>query len=281
MIIYDLPESQYHADQGEEITLSSSIAKVLWSQTPKHAWLAHPKLNPNYAQVDKPIFDIGTAAHRLFLEGHENNLCIIDASDYRKKDAQEQRDYAYATGMVPLLVKQLEDVRTMANEARWFLSNSQLNGVLDRGKPEVTIKFEYKGAKMRSRLDWLTDDMGIIMDYKTTTDANPESFLRRVADNSHDIQAVTYLEAVKSAGGPEDCNLTWLVQETSPPYMCSLVAPSSAMLEVARAKLDHCIKIWNRCLEQNHWPGYGGTIRYVDPKPWDIAAVEQATMYSS
>src|SRR5258708_2254328 len=48
--IYDLDDDDYHQDPAPEPSLSSSIVKLLDQQTPAHAYAAHPRLNPQFAE---------------------------------------------------------------------------------------------------------------------------------------------------------------------------------------------------------------------------------------
>jgi hypothetical protein len=57
----------YHADPAPAPSLSSSIAKTILHQTPRHAWFEHPRLNPNFEPKDDSKFDLGSVAHELLL----------------------------------------------------------------------------------------------------------------------------------------------------------------------------------------------------------------------
>ena len=39
--------------------LSATIATILCSSSPLHAWVAHPKLNPDYVPEESKAFDVG------------------------------------------------------------------------------------------------------------------------------------------------------------------------------------------------------------------------------
>ena len=39
-------EAEYHADPAPEPSLSRSLAHTLLTRSPRHAWQAHPRLNP-------------------------------------------------------------------------------------------------------------------------------------------------------------------------------------------------------------------------------------------
>src|SRR5262245_50563917 len=69
--IYDIPLAEYLADPCPAPSLSASIAHILLSQSPRHAWEAHPRLNPHYEPEEAEAFDLGTAAHAYLLEGAE------------------------------------------------------------------------------------------------------------------------------------------------------------------------------------------------------------------
>jgi len=62
--------TNYHLDKSNNPpSLSRSVAHILLTQTPYHAWLAHPRLNPDYMPDEDSKFDIGTATHAMLLEG--------------------------------------------------------------------------------------------------------------------------------------------------------------------------------------------------------------------
>ena len=94
--------AEYHADPCPEPSLSSSIARLILSHSPLHAWTEHPRLNPNYKPEESTKFDRGSAAHALLLEG-EDRMAVIPFKDYRKDAAQEARDNARLAGKFPVL----------------------------------------------------------------------------------------------------------------------------------------------------------------------------------
>src|SRR5712675_710479 len=109
-IYYDISDEIYQTDCCDAPSLSSSIAKILVNDTPLHAWMAHPKLNPAFEREEKEIFDLGTVAHALLLQG-EHIAEIIGAPDWRTKDAQMLRDDARSRGKIPILMKHMVRVR--------------------------------------------------------------------------------------------------------------------------------------------------------------------------
>lgn len=272
--------------EGDKPTLNQSIAKILLSQTPAHAWQKHPRLNPDYKETHKREFDLGTAAHAVLFEGW-NKIAICDFADWRTKLAQEAKELAYSQGKTPLLAKEAERVKAMTDAARKAWRDcSDLEGyALEDGDVERAIYWveSFKDANgtnyadCRARLDWLSRDMSLIVDYKTTDNCKPEKFIRKIGDFGYDVQVDFYTRAVRSLWAEEsyrETKFVFMVQETEAPFACSFVALSPAFLALAKNKVDKALAIWARCLRDNRWPGYESRIHCVDPTPWMIAEGE-------
>src|SRR5882672_6742571 len=132
-----MSSEKYHADPAPSPSLSSSLAAVLLSQSPRHAWRMHPKLNPRYEAEESARFDLGSAAHALLLEGN-NQMEVLDFPDYRTKAAQTGRDEARARGKFPVLGHQYLDVRKMVEVAKAFIATTELADIWDEGDAEQT-----------------------------------------------------------------------------------------------------------------------------------------------
>src|SRR5687767_13860747 len=188
--IYDVPADTYHADPAPP-SLSASICKLLCQRSPRHAWEAHPALNPEFVRVEEKKFDAGTAAHAMLLDG--DDICeVIDAQDWRTNKAKDARDAARANGKVPLLAGQYEQVQNMVTAARWQLETvDAAPPLLEHGKPEQTLIWQEGDVTCRALVDWLHDDHTAVDDLKTTTgSANPADWAhRRLWDLGADIQA--------------------------------------------------------------------------------------------
>lgn len=285
--IQQMSGEAYYADPCETPSLSYSVAKVLLEQSPMHAWLAHPKLNPNYQPDESARFDLGTAAHDLLLEGGTAKICVIDPQEHRSKPTKadpegkiptgwtngamrEARDTARGNGLVPVLPWDNAKLRHMLEVAQEFIEHSELKGIFQRGKPEQTVIWQDDGVTCRSRLDWLTDDRSLILDYKTTVSAEPEAFIRQISRMNYDLQAAFYTSGVAEYGYKKYPNFTFFAQEIEAPYACSLISLSNAYLEIAMAKYRRALALWRECIEANKWPAYPSQICYAEPPAWQL-----------
>jgi len=272
--IYTMSAEHYHADPCDVPSLSCSIAKILLNQTPAHAWLAHPRLNPNQpAEQEASRLDIGTAAHALLLEGVDS-IAVCDFDDWRKKEAQAMRDDARAAGKIPLLSRQYEDINAMVSIAKDAALKAGFN--LSAGKPEQTVIWQEGDTHCRARVDWLSADRDLIIDYKTTALPNPAAWMRAIGSNGYDVQASFYQRGVqklnRNAMEPE---FVFMVQETEAPYCCYFVELSATLQEIGRVKVEKALAIWSACMKSNNWPGYPSGTMEAEAMPWQINEAEE------
>lgn len=273
---------EYHADRDGP-SLSSSIAHLLMSRSALHAWHAHPRLNPNYTEDVSDEYDFGTVAHGELLEG-KSKLCVIQPEDHAGKkggipkgwtnDAiREARDTARANGLIPMLPWDAAKVSEMVAAARAAIAASELAGVMDGADIEKSIRWN-EGAivKCRARPDAVNHGMRIIVDYKTTNNAEPDAFMRSGLAYGYDVQEAFYRRGMRALG--MDYNFVFIAQEKEPPYACSLVALDPAMQDMADRKVSFAIASWESCLKRNEWRGYPNRIAYITPPAWYAAETE-------
>lgn len=267
--VLDITATAYHADiLGDRPSLSASIAKLLCTHSPAHARAAHPRLNPNLERIADTKFDVGTAAHALLLQG-EQIVDVLDYPDWRTTAAKEERDLARASGRIPLLLPQWENVRRMVDAVQEQLAALTIAPApLSAGKPEQTVTWTENGVYCRARLDWLHDDHLVIDDLKTTSaSASPEAWGRTMVGMGAHIQAVMYRRAVRAAFGTEP-EFRFIVVETAPPYALAVHGLAPSMISLAEAQLEFALKTWQHCLDYNDWPAYPTEITYLEAPSW-------------
>lgn len=273
--LHNIPADDYHADPCIVPSLSKSIAHTLLTKSPLHAWYDHPRLNPHYKGEDSSRFDLGTAAHYLLLCGSDARIAVVDADNWMTKAAKAQRDEARANGLVPILAKHNLALNAMVRAAKKAIAASEWHDVFKAGKPEQTLIWREGETWCRSMIDWLTDDHQIILDYKTTENANPEAWARgHVSQLGYDIQAEFYPRGMYRVFGKKPL-FVFLVQEISPPFACSFVCLDEPMREIADGKIERALVKWGNCMKSGKWPGYPAQTCLVSPTAWQLAEHEQ------
>lgn len=275
---YKLSFKDYLADPCEVPSLSrGAIIDLL--DCPQRAWWNHPKLNPQPPEEkEKTIFDIGSAAHNLLLEGGDSIFVVIGFDDWKKKEAQEARKAAREMGKVPLLEEQYVEVFRMVEAAQKAIRECTELGITDlraEGDSELTyIWQETNGVWCRTRKDWIRTDRGLILDYKSSkTNVNPDYFSGHINKMGYGIQSVFYRRGVKMVEGKEP-NFVILAQETEPPYFCSFHGLDLQNEDLAAQKVNWAIKEWAQRLAVNKWPAYPNRVCYAEPKSWELAEWE-------
>jgi hypothetical protein len=288
--IHQISADAYFADPCPEPSLSSHVAATLLMHSPLHAWLQHPRLNPKFHREEDSRLDFGSTAHDVLLEGGTPRIATFDPSQYpnakgggvatgwTNKAIREARDAARAQGKIPVLLGDWNIVQQMVGVAKEFIAKSELAGCLS-WPAEQTIIWSEDDAWFRARPDlWTT---GCMVDYKTTTDANPEYLIRRVMGQmGYDIQAAFYRRADRAeserSGRPTgDANFVFLFQEIDPPFACSLIGLEPTFIDTGDLKVEAAMGIWRGCMKAGQWPAYGPQIHYAQAPAWMLADAER------
>lgn len=272
-LILDMPAATYHADPCERPSLSSSLVRTILSRSCRHAWLEHPRLNPEFVREEADKFDLGTAAHALLLEGKTVfEVCPFDS--WRTKEAQAMKATARLEGKTPLLSEQAERVNWLvARAVEQIEAQPQVRGIAWYAEP--VILWEEQGVHCRARLDRLADMLKWIMDYKTTSaSAQPDAWIRQqMAPMGYDVQAAWYLRGARALGRSNN-EFVFAVQEEDTGEM-SFVGMSPAMLELANRKVDLALAKWRHCMDSGYWPAYPTQICWAEPPAWQFTKVEE------
>lgn len=239
--IYDgITNAEYHRSSA----LGSTSLKTLATRTPAH-WL-HESQNP----VHKDVYDIGTVAHSLILEGDTSGVVVIDVEAKRGKVWTEPAEEAKAAGKIPLktdewvMIQRLYDAVMNHPEARKAFTGH---------KPEQSVFWEEEGLMLKCRPDaWLP---GLLVDLKTLVDANPNEFGKVTHNFGYHQSAAHYIDGVKAATG-DDLPFHFVLVEKTAPHLVSIVELDWEALDLGRALNDRAKRIYRQCLETNTWPGY-------------------------
>lgn len=259
---FSLTKEQYEADPCEVPSLRSSIAWILASQTPAHAWHGCKRLNPKYLRVEKKHFDHGTIAHQMLL-GQPPNFDVIDAPNFMKKDARMARDSSYRLGRTPILEHELVEIEEMVSSVR-----HQLGGMVDYGSLEAMpfqnneterciVWREDNGAWCRAALDGLSLDGDVLSEFKTEAEsANPEQWQWKARRLGYVFKLCFYCRGLSKLGIAHSPSARFFVAEKAAPYLLSMVRVDDELLMKENQRVLDAIKLWGRCLAQDRWPGY-------------------------
>jgi len=277
-IYFDIPERDYHADPCPEPSLSNSVAVALVQQSPAHAHAMHPRLGGVNEYESASNLDIGSAIH-AGITRTEAALHVINAENYKTKDAQTQRQQAWEAGKIPLLSHQFEGVKAAIDAGRRQVVVHEVAPDWRAGHGEVTVAWQetIDGFTFwcRARVDWLPKDGEAVYDLKTTTGtADPDTWTRRLFDGGYDMQAAFYARGLRAVGARKRPAFRFVVLEQKPPHALSVVALDPQAVHMADEKIEAALRLWAECLESGKWPGYPSRICYAEAPPWEATKHE-------
>ncbi|MFL5913907.1 MAG: PD-(D/E)XK nuclease-like domain-containing protein [Gaiellaceae bacterium] len=263
-----------HEEYTRHPALSASGAKTL-VQPGGPARYAYERDN---GRPPKDAYDLGTAAHNAVL-GVGPDLAVLTFLDWRTKEARQAREEARAAGRVPLLVDDAQRVADMAAALQQHPIASRLLHP-DTGEPEVSLFWRdpEHDVDRRARVDWLRrpdpDGRLILVDYKTTsTGAAPADFARSVARYGYAQQAAWYADLVVGLGLARSAPFVFIAQETTAPYLVSVVQLDEPAMEAGRALNRKAMRLFRQCTDSGVWPGLTeDEIATISLPPWALSA---------
>lgn len=275
--IHDISAEAYHADPCAVPSMSSTLARLVLNRSPRHAWTAHPRLNPAHESKDSKTFDIGRAAHRVVL-GKGGDMAAYPLHLLAKNGAAstaEAKEWAQemrSRGMTPLKQDEYDAVLDMAAEVNGKLS--RMGMAFPPARSELTVIAEIDGVMCRAMIDHAPEDPRLpLYDLKTTMDASPDAVIRSIATYGYDIQAAHYLKVWEAATG-ERRRFRFIFVEKEAPFEVSAVElvndpddPADWIAD-ADAKCAEARRIWGECLRDDQWPGYPSQIALVGAPVW-------------
>jgi hypothetical protein len=270
---------------AEEFVITPGVHQIphdVYKATPALSFSGARKLLPPYApaiyrwEMDNPVhtdaFDLGLAAHAVVL-GDGAPIVVVDADGWRTNAAKAAKQEAYEQGAIPLLTAQFELVENMAAAVRAHPLASKL---LDpaSGKAEQSIFWQDKetGVWCRCRADWLRHKIDgrrlIVVDFKTARSAHPEKFAKSAMDYGYHMQSSWYSDGVRAVGLDDDPAFVFVVVQSSPPHLVSVVELDEPSLSVGM-NLSRIARLTYRdCLESGQWPGYSEQVELVSLPAW-------------
>ena len=266
-LFFDLPADEYHRDPCAVPSLSSHIAELLVARSPRHAWLAHPRLG-GVRQPPSRAMDRGTLLHTLVL-GKGQEAVPIDADSWRSKKARQLADDARAAGQLPVLCHELALAERDAASVGQQLEDFSIKLT---GQSEVAA-FWTETAKggdavlCRGMMDHLSEDRRTIYDLKTARSAHPAAVRRVVLDYGYHLQAWAYCRAV-AATGQSMPDFVFLFMELEPAVVVQPVRLTEAFYRRASARWQAAVNRWATCLRLDSWPAYSDEIVELSPPTW-------------
>lgn len=284
-IYLDLPAKAYHADPCPEPSLNSSIAEILQTDTPYHAWSCHPRLNPAFDPMSdkeattKRKTAMGSACHELYL-GRGPGLHVIKAlgkdgqpaTNYRLDKTKAERDQAMIAGKVPLLQCDFDEAQRIVDQVRKQLEWLERDLGPDPD-PEAVILTHGNGIWRRCMADLLSKSRRRIADLKfTNTTASRDEWARQVERMGYHIRAGHYRSCLAEVERVSASKIDYLfiIVELGPPVLVAVRELDYAYSEIGLDLAEKAAAKWEYHMRTGHWPAYPQSIETIDAPLWFV-----------
>jgi exodeoxyribonuclease VIII len=187
--------------------------------------------------------------------------------DFRTKDGKAWRDANVGRQIVTA-----EDMATAEAQRAALLAVPELAHALSNGRAEVSAFWidSRTGLLCKLRADWLhtlPDGRVIVVDLKTTADADPAEFGRSVWKFGYHRQAAHYTAGLTACGIDVAAFLFAAVTNARP----FLAVPYMLDDEATRKGAEQVVELLDRfaeCRRANHWPAYGDGVQVLSLPAW-------------
>lgn len=269
--------------------LSYSIAHILNTKTPAHAYSAH-RLLGGEGTADTKAMSAGRLMERFVLGTGIEGLAIVDAANWQTKIAKEARDNAIANGLEPVLMDKLQEAKA---NSEIILRRFREKGIeLHRdllAKEGIEVFTQLKltwtsaeGVECSGVLDRLIlnhkTGYADIQDLKTSSDLSTKALQRSVFNYGYHIQANSYEEAVGICYPAflGRIRTNFLFCETETPFCVRVMPLAGSMNELGRRAWDEAKTTWKTCTESGEWPGYSD--ERIEATAWMLAEALDAQL---
>ena len=219
------------------------------------------KYEEEHPEEPTPALIFGQMVHKLVLEPETFNdeFAVAPDVDRRTKEGKVAWD----------LFMEMNGEKTIVKSADYDKACGMRNALLEvdlvtkllSGKHEVPLFWtdEMTGETCKVRLDCFTplSNGAVVIDYKTTSDASTESFMRSAINYGYDFQAAMYSEAVKRTMD-KDVVFYFIAQEKEPPYAFNVLAADDRLVRRGYDMFRELLGIYHECKVTGNWYGYMG-----------------------
>lgn len=220
-----------------------------------------------HPEESTPALVFGQLFHAMALQPEMVNeqFAVAPNVDRRTKAGKEAfaEFEAQAEGKTIVSVDMVEQATAMCEA----LNKNEFVKKLFKGEKEKPFFWvdEMTGEKCKCRVDVLTEvgENIIIIDLKTTDNAETEAFIRSAIKYGYDFQSAMYSEGVKTNTGREPL-FVFIAIEKKPPYAINILQADELLIRRGYDLFREFIGIYHDCKQTDNWYGYLGKYNQIN-----------------
>lgn len=221
----------------------------------------------NQEEKESPALIFGRLFHSILLtpQDLDTEFAIMPVVDRRTKEGKAE--YAkFLENSKGKTVVDVEMVGKAAAMAQAVQSNELCRKLLD-GEREVPLFWtdELTGEECKCRLD-VRKKMGkqtIIVDVKSTENAETEAFIRSAIKYGYDFQSAMYSEGEENNTGEKPI-FVFIAVEKEPPYAINILQADELFVKRGYDTYRDLIGKYHYCKTTDNWYGYLGSENIIN-----------------
>lgn len=224
-----------------------------------------------------PAQDQGQVFHSLLLEPESFNDRYFCLPELDRRTVKGKELYAELLALHPNKVAVKADDFNLAHSmAAAVRNNVHANHILDGSDTELTLDWsdDVTGVLCKARVDAYNAKLGIVIDIKTTIDASPYGFPKRLWQYGYHRQAAWYLEALQRNGQAAE-HFVFIAVEKTAPYLVGIYRLTDETLRLSKAENEKLLRLYAECERTNTWPGYTQGIADISIPDYATNALEE------
>ena len=248
--VYDISNELYHN--------SSAISRsklMLLDKSPYHFWY-ETLSGLAKKQEATPAMNIGSAFHTMLLEPvkFQMEFAVSPKIDRRTKQGKEEWE-AFSKESEGKIILSDDQFSKISKMVELVSKHEIVTTLLDEAVYEQSIFWTDKetGLQFKTRPDIWSSKM--VVDLKTTNNANIYSFSRSALEYGYYLQAGMAFEACKSIGKPFDMFVI-LACEKEEPHVPAVYIMKEEALNFGIEQFNAYKRRLKECLDSNKWEGY-------------------------
>ena len=184
---------------------------------------------------------------------NQDEICVWGDAEFEAK----------AEGKTIVSVDMIEQAAAMCEA----LNKNEFVKKLLKGEKEKPIFWvdEMTGEECKCRIDVLTEvgENLIIVDLKSTDNAETEAFMRSAIKYGYDLQSAMYGEGVKANTGREPL-FVFVAIEKKPPYAINILQADKLLIRRGYDHFREYLGIYHDCKTTDNWSGYLGKLNQIN-----------------
>ena len=221
----------------------------------------------DHPQSPTPALRFGQLFHKMALQPDTvwDEFAVALDVDRRTKAGKE----AYAAFLEDAQGKTIvtADEVLKASEMCEALRANAFAQKLLSGEKEVPYFWvdEMTGETCKCRVDCrsMVGNIPVIVDLKSTANAQTESFIREAVKYGYDLQTAMYIEGLKANTGVEH-SFVFITIEKEPPYAVNILQADKLLIRRGYDLFRELIGIYHECRTSGNWYGYLGKFNMIN-----------------